>query len=351
MSMLKKRKPEVLKIVDLSKNIIHKLSSKANLIISLLKKAMTRSQLEYILAVDRTRSFSKAAAACFVTQSTLSAMVGKFEKRHKITIFNRKSKPISLTQEGERLLKQLKNINREFEILDEVIHQIKGIETGNLSIAAIPTIAPYLFPKVLNDIAKKYPKVNFKIHEITTQQIIEDINSGKIDVGIVAVPLDIKGIVEIPLYTEPFLLYDKRDPEENSKNRVNVKNIDFSKLLLLEEGHCFRNQVEKICNLNQIKKVRNSITYYSGSIESLKKMVELNKGLTLLPFFSTLDLTQKNADCLRTFESPAPARRIGLIYHKNLVKTELLKGIEKIILKNITSQSEKDTPVRVVKPF
>ena len=278
-------------------------------------------------------------------------MVAKFEKQNNVIIFDRKSKPINVTREGEQILNHLKNINRDFKILDEAIKQIKGFETGSLSIAAIPTVAPYLFPKVLNTIAKKYPKVNFNIHEMTTNKTIEDLISGKIDVAIVAIPLDLKDFVEVPLYTESFLLYDKRGLQEDFKNQVNVKDIDFSKLLLLEEGHCFRNQVEKICNLKQVEKIQNSITYYSGSIESLKKMVDINKGLTLLPYMSTLDLTKKNAACLRSFESPTPARRIGLIHHKNFVKRKLVKGIEKIILKNLADQIKNDTSVEVINPF
>jgi len=312
---------------------------------------MTKSQLEYILAVDRERNFSNAAKACFVSQSTLSSMVSKFETQNKVVIFNRKEKPIGITKEGERILKHLKNIYREIKILDEVVNQIKGVETGNLSIAAIPTIAPYLFPKILNDVAAKFPQVKFNIHEVTTQNIIENISSGKIDIGIVAIPLEVKDLVEIPLYTESFLLYDKRELEQQThKKKANLKDIDFSKLLLLEEGHCFRNQVEKICNLKEVEQFDNSMNYYSASIESLKKMVELNKGMTLLPFFSTLDLCN-NEPCLIPFESPVPARRIGLVYHKNFVKSKLAEGIKEIILKKIEKEIIVNSQINIIKPF
>ena len=312
---------------------------------------MTRSQIQYILAVDRMRNFSKAADECFVTQSTLSAMVAKFEQQIGVVIFDRKSKPIGVKAEGEIVLNRIKSINREFEMLDEAVNQLKGIETGSLNIAAIPTVAPFIFPLVLNTIVQQYPSINFTIHELTTKKIIEEIVSGKIDLGIVAIPLDIKDIVEVSLYHEPFLLYDKREGEQTSNNQVNIKDIDFSKLLLLEEGHCFRNQVSKICNLSQIEKVHNSITYYSGSIESVKRMVDVNKGLTLLPYLSLGDMAPESRAATKYFEPPVPARDIGLIYHKNFVKSSLTKGIGRIIREAVAPLLANTNAVNVIAPF
>lgn len=312
---------------------------------------MTRSQIEYLLAVDKLRNFSKAADECCVTQSTLSAMVAKFEQVSGIVIFDRKSKPIGVTREGQELLKQLKNIHREFSIMDEVVNQIKGIETGSLSIASIPTVAPYLFPHILDKIALAYPEVNFTIHELTTGKVIEDIQAGKIDIGIVAIPLDIKELIEIPLYKESFLLYDKRGIADENPKQVKVDEIDYEKLLLLEEGHCFSNQVAKFCNLQQVKKVQNAITYYSGSIESLKKMVNINKGLTLLPYLSTLDLPAVELKHIKQFEAPKPARMIGLVYHRNFAKSRLLKGVERIIIENVKPMLKNTDAVKVLSPF
>lgn len=311
---------------------------------------MTRSQLEYILAVDKTRSFSKAADTCFVTQSTLSAMVAKFEKQINIVIFDRKTKPINVTSEGQLILKHLKNIKREFEVLDETVSQIKGIQTGMLRIAAIPTIAPYLFPKTLNIVSEKYPDVHFLIHEMTTQKIVEGLLHGDLDVGIVALPLEEKALVETPLYEEVFMLYDRRSEAEHSNEKVDVDDIDLKKLLLMEEGHCFRNQVMKICNLMQIENLQRGVTYYSGSIESLKKMVDLNKGVTLLPYLSTLDLCPITKTCLREFMPPVPARQIGLVHHKNFVKKDLLNGLARIIVEEISKELN-DAPLNVIKPF
>ena len=312
---------------------------------------MTRSQINYILALEKHQSFSKAAKACFVTQSTLSAMVAKFEQQAGVIIFDRKTKPITITTHGEQIIKYLKNIHREYQLLDEGINQIKGTEKGNLRIACIPTIAPYLFPLILSKIGRTYPKVTFNIRELTTDMIVEDLMAGNLDIGIVSTPLDLKKIIERPLYKEPFVLYDKRGIQKISKSKISIDKIDYDKLILLEQGHCFRNQVQTICNLRQNRKIKNNIIYTSGTLESLKKMVQINKGITLLPEFSLMDFPKKELDFIRHFTSPVPVREIGLIYHSNFIKTTLLKGIENIIKEKIASLVMETKKINVIRPF
>ncbi|RME98872.1 MAG: LysR family transcriptional regulator, partial [Bacteroidetes bacterium] len=200
---------------------------------------MRRNQLEYILAVAQYQSFSKAAQVCFVTQSTLSALVAKYEQEIDITLFDRKTKPITVTPQGEKVLRHLRSIKREFQLLDEAVNQIKGYEAGNLRIACIPTVAPYLFPLILNRLSAAYPKVNFTIHEITTERVIEDLLAGNIDIGIVSTPLDRQELTEFPLYYEDFLLYDCG--LRTKPRTYRISDIDLDRLWLLEEGHCLRN--------------------------------------------------------------------------------------------------------------
>jgi len=311
---------------------------------------MTRSQIEYILAVEQLRNFGKAADYCHITQSTLSAMVAKVESQIGVYIFNRKSKPVSVTAEGKKIIAQLKNIHREFLIFDEAVNQIKGIETGNLSIAAIPTVAPYLFPLILGDIAAKFPQVNFTVHELTTSKIVNDIKSGKIDIGIVSTPLNEGELIETHLYNEPFVVYDKRPDHLKSESGITIDSIDSSKLLLLEEGHCLSNQVLKICKLEQVQKLHPSMTYYSGSIESLKRMVDVNEGITLLPAFSVKDASDEELKFIRSFDPPIPSRQIGLVTHKNFIKSNLAKGIISIINEQTQPYIE-NKELKIIMPF
>ena len=311
---------------------------------------MTRSQIQYILSVERFQSFSKAAKACFITQSTLSALVAKFEKETGIVIFDRKTKPITITTNGEKVLKYLKNINREFQILDEGIDEIKGSETGQLSIACIPTVAPYLYPLMLQPLSAAYPKMNFIIHELTTEMTVEGIVSGTIDLGIVSTPLENKALTEYALYQEDFLLYDCAS---NSKSTIyKVSDIDLDRLWLLEEGHCLRNQVGKICELRQQKKINGNLTYSCGTIFSLIEMVKQNKGVTLLPRLALVNNKQIKESSIYTLAPPIPTREIGIITHKNLVKHRVLQflvdTIRAAVHSYLPNELGKD---RIVKPF
>lgn len=290
---------------------------------------MTRSQIEYILALDKWRNFSKAAEACYVTQSTLSALVAKFEQQHKITIFDRKTRPISITPQGEEILVSLRSIHREYQLLDDRISKLNGQEIGKISISCIPTVAHYLYPMVLNHITTEYKKVKFTINEMTTENTINEIIGGNVDIGIVSIPLENKNLVEYKLYDEDFLVYDCGNKVKNKK--YTVSNIEMERLWLMEEGHCMRNQVGKICELRQIKKMKSNLTYSCGTIYTLIEMVKINRGITLLPRLATINNVQIDPTDIYKISGPMPVRRIGIVTHKNFLKKRILKGIQSII--------------------
>ena len=311
---------------------------------------MTQSQIEYILAVDKYRSFSKAAEACFVTQSTLSALVAKFENQHGVVLFNRKSKPITVTHQGEQIIKSLKSINREFQLLEEGVRQIKGYESGNLSIACIPTVAPYLFPLVLNQITESHPKLNFHIHEYTTERTIDEIRAGNIDIGIVSTPLGHNDLIETPVYNEDFLIYDCG--KQSQPDTYHVSDIDLKRLWLLEEGHCMRNQVRKICELRQNSKLKGNLIYNCGTLSTLTEMVKQSNGITLLPRLATVNNNTIDKSRIHELAAPAPIREIGLVTHKNFLRRRILEDL----MTQITDAVSKHLPHSFlnsmrVKPF
>lgn len=311
---------------------------------------MTRRQIEYILALDRLRSFGKAADACFVTQSTLSAMVAKFEQQIGIVLFNRKTKPISITHQGEKIIESLKAVYREFQLLDDKVNGIKEIEDGQLSIACIPTVAPYLYPLVLTQISDNYRQVDFSIHELTTKKIVKEIIAGNIDIGIVSTPLDHKEMMEYPLYQEDFLLYDCGTTLKN-KN-FQLSDIDLERLWLMEEGHCLRNQVGKICELRQQKKVNGNLVYSCGTIFTLIEMVKRNRGVTLIPRLALATPTQIESDQIYELSAPVPTREIGLITHKNFVKKRMLRYLIDTIQNAVQSHlSNRIENAFIVSPF
>jgi LysR family hydrogen peroxide-inducible transcriptional activator len=311
---------------------------------------MNRSQIEYILAVAKWRSFGKAADACFVTQSTLSAMVAKVEQQIGIQIFNRTTRPVSITPDGEEVLIQLRSLNREYQLLDERINELQGIETGELNIACIPTVAPYLYPLILDKLSNQFNQVDITVHELTTETIVEEIIAGNVDIGIVSIPLENNQLVEYELYQEDFLLFDCG---QNKKNKsYKVTEIDLERLWLLEEGHCLRNQVGKICELRQQKKINGNLTYNCGSIFTLIEMVKKNKGVTLLPRLAIAKNKQLNKTTLFELEEPVPLRQIGSITHKHFIKKRLLRQLNNIIIHSVnkyipTLQQEEN----IINPF
>lgn len=290
---------------------------------------MTRSQIKYVLALEKLKNFRLAAEACFITQSTLSTMISKFEDQIGIEIFNRKTRPLSITAQGQEIIKSLKSISREFQLLDETLYGLQDIEIGELKLACLPTIAPYLYPRILNKISNKYEKVNFSVHELTTEKIVSEIIAGNIDIGIVSIPLENKELIEYPLYEEDFLIYDYGYNLRSKKYAVT--DIDIDRLWLLEEGHCMRNQVGKICKPKQQKKINGNLVYSCGSIYTLIEMVKMNKGVTLLPRLATIDNKQIDEKRVFNISQPVPIRKIGLITHKNFVKKQLLAIIATII--------------------
>ena len=310
---------------------------------------MNKSQVNYILAVDRLKNFGKAAAVCFVTQSTLSAMIKKYEQEIGIQIFDRSTKPTSTTAEGKIIIEQLTTISREFQALEEVIQEVKGEMTGELTIGVIPTIAPFLLPLFLNDFTQQLPNIKFEITENPTEKIKEGILNRSMDIGIVAIPLSDKGIVEHYLYEEPFVILDAG--EILAQKQYEIEDLDVSRLWLLEEGHCMRNQVQKICRLRKQRLINGNLVYKSGTISTLIKLVRLNNGITLLPFLATADLPADLKKNIYPISAPVPARKIGIVVHKNFVKKTVLTQLKQIILKKITPLVDTDLELESFSPF
>ncbi len=299
---------------------------------------MNVQQLNYVISVGEFLSFGKAATKCFVTQSTLSTMVARFEDEIGVTIFDRKTKPITITQEGKAVIKQLKVVLKELENLDEIVNDMKGEDSGTLRIGVIPTVAPFLLPLFLNDFIKRFPNIQFEISEITTEKIISELENRTIDIGILSTPLNHPDLVETALYNEPFFLYDRAD--SGAGKVKDISKIDIDRLWLLEEGHCMRTQVETICSLRKKRAADWNMEYKSGTVDTLMRFVRKTDGVTLLPLLATLDFMEEDRKYLKSFKTPVPVRAISLVVHQHFVKRKMLgiltkeiQGIVKPLLK------------------
>jgi len=291
---------------------------------------MTITQLHYVLAVAEHQNFTKAAKKYFVTQPTLSMQIQKLEDQLNILIFDRSKKPIELTDVGRKIVYQAKNIVNEANRIQDIVDQQKGFIGGEFKLGIIPTIMPTLLPMFLKTFIKKYPKVKLKIEELNTEEIIMKINDGHLDAAIVSTPLKIEDIKERVLFYEPFVGYIPKHHRLSEKKKIDVSDLDINDMLLLQDGHCFRDGVINLCSALKNQK-EETFQLESGSIEMLVKLSNEGLGMTLLPFLHTLDIKEKERNNLHNFNEPSPAREVSIIYHKSELKFQIIEALQDVI--------------------
>lgn len=292
---------------------------------------MTITQLEYIIALADLQSFSKAAEFCSVSQPSLSMQVQKLEDELNLTLFNRKAKPLVPTLEAREIIGKARIILSESK---SILALTKGWSTqvkGNLSIGVIPTIAPYLMPKFLADFQWKYPDLSISVSETTTENIKHEIAEGRIDIGILVTPLN-SNFIEVPLYYEELFLYSNVWEDDGSKLS---SNLDPSKLWLLEEGHCLSNQINSICNLHAGARISQSLTYQTGSLETIVRMADLGYGQTIIPQMFVDYLDVKSKEKVHVLPDPTPVREVSLIHAKSYSRKAVIDALKLEILAHI----------------
>jgi LysR family hydrogen peroxide-inducible transcriptional activator len=298
---------------------------------------MNLQQLEYIVSVDTWRHFSTAAEKCHVTQPTLSMMIQRLEEELDIKIFDRSKQPVVTTTIGDKIIEQARIILSETKQLKKLVAEQKGETRGDLHIGIIPTVAPYLLPLFLNGFLKKYPNIKLRISEFTTHQIVTQLEKQQLDAGILATPLKMASVKEQPLFYEQFVVYASPDEKMMKKKYLLADDIDVNHLWLLEEGHCLRSQVVNLCELKRQETLMQNLDYQAGSLETLKKMVDLNNGITILPELALRDLTKKQQKKIRYFRPPAPVREISIATYRYFVKYNLIEVLKKEILASLPS--------------
>lgn len=291
---------------------------------------MTITQLKYVLAVAEHQNFTKAAEKTFVTQPTLSMQIHKLEEELDIQIFDRSKKPIELTSIGKKIVTQAGNIVHETERMQDVVDQEKGFIGGVFKLGIIPTVMPTLLPMFLRNFSDRYRKVHLKIEELNTDEIITKINDGYLDAAIAATPLKLEKIKERPLYYEPFVGYIPENHRLATKDNLEPADLDIDDILLLEDGHCFRDGILNLCKASK-KDNSEKFQLESGSFETLIKLSNEGLGMTLLPYLHTLDISVAQTKNLKFFKEPSPAREVSLIYSKSELKLQIINALHESI--------------------
>lgn len=290
---------------------------------------MNIQQLEYIVAVDNHRHFSKAAEASFVTQPTLSMMIQKLEDELGVRIFDRSQTPIEPTDVGRKVIEQARASLAQINQIKEIVEEEKGVIKGVFRLAIIPTVSPYLLPKLMQIHREQKSDIRLVINEMTTNQILSNLAKGTIDGGILATPLHDDRMKERPVYYERFLAYIS--PTErflHAKTSLEEADLNGAKLWLLDEVHCFRTQILNLCNLKNRNIVSSAFTYEAGSIETLINIVDNNDGITIIPEMALDHLTEEQKLNVRFFEKRSPVREVSLITRKDFLRERLIEIIE-----------------------
>ncbi|WP_028295879.1 hydrogen peroxide-inducible genes activator [Olivibacter sitiensis] len=299
---------------------------------------MTLVQLEYIVAVDNYKSFVSAAQHSFVTQPTLSMQIQKLEDELGLKIFDRSRQPIIATEAGAEIIKQARIVLNETKRIKEIVADRKGEMEGEIRLGIIPTVAPYLLPRVLGNFMAKYPKLRLKIWEYTTEKIVDEIKRGMLDCGILSTPLHQTNIEEYPLFYEAFVTYLSKHSPLHDKKLVTANDILGEKLWLLNEGHCMRNQVMNICNKERSMHPDKLFEYNTGSVETLKRMVDSNSGVTIMPELSISEFNEEELENVRYFKNPEPVREISLVTKGDYLKTKAIEALKAEIIATLPSR-------------
>lgn len=292
---------------------------------------MTITQLEYIVALDNYGSFLTASEKSFVTQPTLSMQVRKLEEELGIILFDRTKHPIIPTELGRVIIDQARVVINEANKIKEIIAEQQNEIQGRLKVGIIPTLAPYLLPLFISKFFKKYPKVSLTVEEIVTDRIIELLQNNELDCGILVTPLPVSGMITTPLFYEPFVAYTGKATSIAKKTTITLDDISLSEMWLLNEGHCFKNQVENLCFGSKKSSSETNFEYQSGSVETLIKLVENNGGYTILPELSIKGFSARQTSMVRYFKNPEPTREVSVLTPKNVIKKRLIVALQQEI--------------------
>lgn len=309
---------------------------------------MTLTQLSYIVAVDKFKNFGQAAESCQVTQPTLSMQIQKLEDEVGILFFDRSSQPVKTTKAGQALVAQARIILNESQKFMDLVGEDKGEVKGEVTLGVIPTLAPYLLPLFLKKFSDQHPFLKINVEEIQTHEILDRLKSNTLDIAILVTPIDEDKIESHPLFYEPFLVYTSDKNPLFLKSKVQQSDLSSNDLWMLTEGHCFRDQTLAVCK----SKKRNSeekrnIKFESGSLETLRRMVDQENGFTLLPQLAALEIM--NSKKIKEFQNPVPTREVSLIhtqfFKRDALKDSLIEAIKKSIPKNIPQLPSKNAQI------
>ncbi len=290
---------------------------------------MTLQQLKYVVALDEERHFARAAEVCMVSQPGLTIQLKNLEEEIGIKIFDRSKVPLTPTLAGIEIIQRAKKILREADdIRDFVINQKNTLE-GELKLGVISTLSPYLIPLFIKQMRELAPKVHFIIKEESTYQLMRDLESGAIDVALMATPTGNQDLIEHAVFNEPFVAYLNENHPKAADEFYELQPTDKPELLLLQDEFCYNAQLLDICGIKDTRKIKEQFTYDISSIETLKNLVRAGLGFAIIPQFSIAN--ENHSELFKPFKEPKPIREISLVVTDTFSKKLLLEKMNEAI--------------------
>lgn len=315
---------------------------------------MTYTQLLYLSAIDTYRHFGRAAEKCFVTQPTLSMQIQKLEEELDVLIFDRSKKPVEPTDIGKQVIAQARLALHEMEKIKELVQHSKGVISGEFRVGIIPTVAASLIPRLLPDFMKAFPDVELIIEELQTEVIIDRLKKDLLDAAIAATPLNVTGIVEQPVYYEPFVAFIPDNHRLASETFVLNSELKLDDILLLNQGHCFRNSVINLCQSAFDQKNQNGnhrqFKLESGSFETLIRLSKQGLGMTLIPYLTAEELSPEDKKMVKPFDYPQPSREISILYSRSQLKINLINSLADTVSKSVPKKLKEPEAHNIVSP-
>lgn len=283
-------------------------------------KMITLKQINYALSIQKNLHFKKAADECFVSPSTLSNAIHELETQLGTQIFERDNKKVIVTRSGEEILKKAKEIKIQMQDIYKYKENNNSIANSSISIGIIPTVGPYFLPLILPALREKFPKMNLKIIEDQSSQLVTKVKDGDLDMAILALPFNIKGLLALKFWKENFFLVSHKEEMLDKENKIKAKNIDTSNLLVLEDGHCLKKHIISVCKISSKK----NFSMESSSIGTLIQLVAGKMGKTLLPKLAVNQLIGSIPDLVEMeLDEPGPHRELAVIIRPKYLGLEL----------------------------
>lgn len=288
--------------------------------------------LRYLVAVADTRHFGRAAASCFVSQPTLSAQLHKLEQYLGVQLVERQPRRVSLTQAGAAIAARARRMLETGEEIVTLAQTLRDPLAGQLRVALLPTVGPYLLPQVVAKIHKALPRLELMLYEYQTEPMLEQLAGGTVDMGVLALPVHAEGVQKRVLYDEPFQLAMPAGHRLAAQAQVRMDELAGETLLLLEDGHCLRDQALAVCSRPGLQEKQD---FRATSVETLRQMVVAGAGVTLLPTLATRGAYgAMRGLVVRPFSKPVPSRQIGAVWRKSSARTEVIEAVCELIARH-----------------